>query len=110
MKTKGQQPLFAKLELLALSVFSGRLAETSNAAGLRPVGGGPTTVQGSESLTCRQNSNNTPAKAGTFTGARTAQPKPYWSLNHSMRLSAVKLNRRFHSDVPLLQNRSSEGW
>jgi hypothetical protein len=26
-----------------------------------------------------------------------------------MRLWAVKLNRRFHSDVPQLQNRSGEG-
>jgi hypothetical protein len=26
-----------------------------------------------------------------------------------MRLSAVKLNRRFHSDVPQLQNRYGEG-
>jgi len=26
-----------------------------------------------------------------------------------MRLSAVKLNRRFHSDVPQLQNRHGEG-
>ena len=110
MKTKGQQPLVAKLELLALCVSCGRLAERSNAAGLRPVGGGPTTVQGFESLTCRQNSNNTPTKAGTSTGVKTAQPKPYWSLNHSMRLLAVKLNRRFHSDVPQLQNRYGEGW
>jgi hypothetical protein len=27
-----------------------------------------------------------------------------------MRLLAVKLNRRFHSDLPQLQNRHGEGW
>jgi hypothetical protein len=35
--------------------------------------------------------------------ARTAQPKPHRSDNLSMRHSVVKLNRRFHNDVPQLQ-------
>ena len=109
MKTKGQQPLVAKLELLALCVFCGGLAERSNATGLQPADGAYPTVQGFESLTRRQISDNTPAEALTSTGARTAQPEPYRSDNHSMRLLAVKLNRRFHSDVPQLQNRYGEG-
>ena len=109
METKGQQPLVAKLELLALCVFCGGVAERSNAADCKSVDGAVIAVQGSESLPHRQISNNTPAKAGTSTGVKTAQPRPYRSLNLSMRLSAVKLNRRFHSDVPQLQNRYGEG-
>ena len=99
MKTKGQQPLVAKLELLAPCVFCGGLAEWLNATGLQPADGASPTVQGFKSLTRRQISDNTPAEA----------LRPYRSLNLSMRLSAVKLNRRFHSDVPQLQNRHGEG-
>ena len=110
MKTKGQQPLVTKLELLALCVFCGGLAEWLNATGLQPADGASPTVQGFKSLTRRQISDNTPAEALTSTGAKTAQPKPYESDNLSMRLLAVKLNRRFHSDLPQLQNRHGEGW
>ena len=99
MKTKGQQPLVAKLELLAICVFCGGLAEWLNATGLQPADGASPTAQGFKSLTRLQISDYTPAKAGTSTGAKTAQPRPYRSLNLSMRLSAVKLNRRFHSDL-----------
>ena len=109
MKTKGQQPLVAKLELLALCIFCRGVAERSNAADCKSVDDAFTAVQGSESLPHRQISDYTPAKTGTSTGAKTAQPKPYRSLNHSMRLWAVKLNRRFHSDVPQLQNRYRKG-
>lgn len=98
MKTKGQQLLVAKLELLALCIFCGGVAERLNAPGLHPVGGNP--VQGFESLPHRQISDSTLAEAETSTGVKTAQPKPYMSLNQSMRLLAVKFNRRFHSDVP----------
>jgi len=79
MKTKGQQPLVAKLELLALCVFCGGLAERSNATGLHSADGAHMTIQGYEYLTRRQNSDNDPAEAGTSTGTKTAQPKPYWS-------------------------------
>ena len=64
-KTKGQQPLVAKLELLAPCFFCGGLAERSNATGLQPADGATTTVQGFKSLTRRQISNNTPAEALT---------------------------------------------
>ena len=86
-------------------VFRGGLAERSNAADCKSVDGALTAVQGSESLTHRQ-TDNTPAKAGTFTGVRTAQPKPHESDNLSMRHLAVELNRRFHSDVPQLHGES----
>jgi hypothetical protein len=47
----------------------------------------------------------TPINAETLTGARIAQPKPYGSDNLSIRLLAVELNRRFHSDLPQLPYR-----
>ena len=107
MKTKGQQPRVAKLELLALCVFRGGLAGRSNASGLHPVDDAYPIVQGFESLTRRQ-SNNTPTEALTSAGVRTAQPKPYESDNLSIRLLAVELNRRFHSDLPQLPFGMSE--
>jgi hypothetical protein len=107
MKTKGQQPRVAKLELLAVCGFRGGLAEWSNASGLHPADDAYPIVQGFESLTRRQN-NSTPAEALTSTGARTAQPKPYESDNLSIRLLAVELNRRFHSDLPQLPFRMPE--
>jgi hypothetical protein len=94
-------------ELLAFCVFRGGLAERSNAAALQAVNGAYPTVQGSESLTRRKDS--TPAEAGTSTGARTAQPKPYRSVNPSIRLLAVELNRRFHGDLSFVPDRSSPG-
>lgn len=108
-KTKGQQPLVAKLELLAICVLCGGLAEWLNATGLQPADGASPTVQGFKSRTRCQISDNTPTEALTSTGAKTAQPRPYRSLNLSMQLSAVKLNRRFHSDAPQLQNGHGEG-
>jgi hypothetical protein len=93
MKTKGQQ-LLDKPELLAFCVLCGGVAERLNASGLHPADGAQNIVRGSESLPHRQISNNTPAEALTSTGAKTAQPRPYESLNLSMRLSAVKLNRK----------------
>ncbi len=55
MKTKGQQPQVTKLELLALCVFRGGLAEWSIAADCKSVNGASPTVLGFESLTRRQN-------------------------------------------------------
>jgi hypothetical protein len=39
----------------------------------------------------------------TSTGAKTAQPKPYRSINPSIRLLAAELNRRFRGDLPQLE-------
>ena|ERR1017187_41308 len=89
-----------------LALFLGGLAERSNAAALRAVNGADIAVQGFESLTRLQ--YYAPTKALTSTGARTAQPKPYRSLNLSIRLLAVELNRRFHSDLPFMPNRCRE--
>ena len=91
MKTKGQQPLAAEQEPLALCDFRGGLAERSNASDCKSVDGDFTAVQGSESLT-RRRIDSTPAEARTSTGARTAQPKPYRSVNLSIRLLAVERN------------------
>ena len=104
----GQLHIVAKPERLALCDIRGGLAERSKAAGLQPVDGAFITVHGSESLTRRQ-IKSTPAEALTSTGARTAQPKPYRSVNPSIRLLAVELNRRFHSDMPLMPKRNGEG-
>src|ERR1017187_3589587 len=99
-KTKASAPE----EPNTLALCLGGLAEWSNAAALRAVNGADIAVQGFESLTRLH--HYTPTEALTSTGARTAQPKPYRSLNLSIRLLAVELNRRFHSDLPQLQNRS----
>jgi len=109
MKTKGQQPQVAKLELLACVSFRGAVAEWLNATGCKPADGAQNIVRGFKSLPRRQNCNYTPAEALTSTGARIAQPKPYESNNFSIRLLAVELNRRFHSDLPQLPNRNGEG-
>lgn len=102
-KTKGQQSLAAKRELLAFCYFRGGLAERSNAFGCKPIGGAYPIAQGFESLTRRQD-NYTPAEALTSTGARAAQPKPYGSVNLSIRLLAVT-RKENHSDVPQLPDR-----
>lgn len=72
LNAKGQQPLVAKLELPALWLSHGGVAERSNATGLEPANGAQIAVRGFESLPRRQNSNCTPAEALTSTGARTA--------------------------------------
>ena len=105
-KAKGQQPLAAKRELMALCYFRGGLAERSNAVGCKPISGAQNIAQGSESLIRRQN-NYTPAEALTSTGARTAQPKLYGSVNLSIRLLAVT-RKENHSDVPQLPDRVQE--
>lgn len=107
-KTKGQQPLVAKLELLALCLSRGGVAEWSNATGLQPANGALIAVRGFESLPRRQNSNCALAEPLTSTRARTAQPKPYESLNLSIRLLAVDL-KEIHSDMPFMPDRSREG-
>lgn len=82
LKPKDKRPtaLGVNRELLAFWGFRGGLAEWSNAAGLRPVDDAYIAVQGFESLTRRQNSNNAPAEAVASTGEKTAQPKPYESV------------------------------
>lgn len=107
-KTKGQQPLVAKQELLALCEFHGGLAERSNATDCKSVSGADTTAQGFESLTRRQN-NYTPAEALTSTGARTAQPKLYGSVNLSIRLLGVT-RKENHSDLSQLSDRVQKVW
>jgi len=91
---------------LCFSVAGGRVVERSR---LAPGRWWPHHNPGVQIPYRRQNSNYTPANAVTFTGTRTAQPKPYESDNLSMRHLAVELNRRFHNDVPQLQNEYGKG-
>ena len=48
-----------------------------------------------------------PARIGVLAGARNAQPKPYESLNSSIRQSAVNLKEN-HSDLPQLPDELPE--
>jgi hypothetical protein len=106
MKTKGQQPRVSTLELLALYNFRGGLAERSNAADCKSVNGGHTTVLGFESLTRLKISS--PAKALTSAREIDRTAEAARIRKFSIRLLAVELNRRFHSDLPQLPNRCPE--
>jgi hypothetical protein len=48
--------------------------------------------------------NKAPANVEALTRARTAQPKPYESINFSMWLPAV-IRKENHSDLPFLPDR-----
>jgi hypothetical protein len=102
-KAKGQSETVAKPELLAFAITFGGLAEWSNAADSKSVNGATNTVLGFESLTRRQ--FNSPAKALTSAGEKNRTAEAARFAKPSIRLLAVKLNRRFHSDLPQLQNR-----
>ena len=108
MKAKGQLNQSPNRNCWPITQSFGGLAERSNATGLQPADGGSIIVQGFESLTRRQFSS--PVKAGTSTGEmnRTAEAARF--AKSSIRLLAVKLNRRFHSDMPLMQNRNGQSW
>lgn len=82
------------------------MAERSKATGLQPAGGADTAAHGFESRSLRSNYNYAPAIALTITRAKTAQPKPYESVNLSIRLLSAELNRSFRHDVPQLPDRS----
>jgi hypothetical protein len=102
-KAKGQQPLVSKPELLALYAFRGGLAERSNAAALQAVNGASPTVQGSESLT-RRNNNYTPAKALTSAGAKIRTAEAERTFQSHYRPSSVRSQGDFADDVPQLPN------
>jgi hypothetical protein len=96
-KAKGQRNQVAEQpEPLASILTFGALAKRSNAADCKSVNGGPSTVLGFEFLTHRQISS--PVKAGiSAKSERTAEAIRIRKF--SIRLLAVKLNRRFYSDV-----------
>jgi hypothetical protein len=103
-KAKGQLVPVNEPELLALVFTFGGLAERSNAADCKSVNGGPTAiVLGFESLTRRQIVAS-PVKAGTPTREKNRTAEAARFAKPSIRLLAVKLNRRFHSDLPQLPN------
>ena len=114
MKSKGQQTQVSKLEPLALAFNFGGLAEWSIAAGLQPVNGGPTTVLGFESLT-RRHLLTPPASASTPARGMKRTAEAARIRKFSIRLLAVELKRRFHSDLPQLRgrmqkSRKTAGW
>jgi hypothetical protein len=99
-KAKGQTGTVAKPELLAFSFPFGGLAERSNAADCKSVNGAQNTVLGFESLTRLKISS--PAKALTSAREMSRTAEAARIRKFSIRLLAVKLNRRFHSDLPQL--------
>ncbi len=99
MKAKGQQNRF-KTELLARTVTFGGLAEWSNAADCKSVNGAQNTVLGFESLTRLKISSPGEALTSARKMHRTAEAVRIRKF--SIRLLVVKLNRRFHSDLPQL--------
>jgi hypothetical protein len=103
-KAKGQSETVAKPGLLAFAFTFGGLAEWSNAADSKSVNGATNTVLGFESLTRRQ-FETSPAKALTSAREKNRTAEAARFAKPSIRLLAVKLNRRFHSDLPQLQNR-----
>ena len=107
MKTKGQQPLVAKLEPLACVLVLGGLAEWSNAVVCKTTNGAQNTVQGFESLTRLQiESSLVMALTTTREKRRTAEAARLRKF--SIRLLAVKFNRRFHTDLSQLPDRDSQ--
>ena len=93
----------SKPNTLALAFKLGGLAERSNAADCKSVNGGHTTVLGFESLTRRQIDPLMTALTITREMNRTAEAARIRKF--SIRLLAVELKRRFHSDLPELPDR-----
>lgn len=101
MKNKGQRTV-CKLKTLAL-VLCGGLAEWLNAPVSKTGNGAHDTVQGSESLTRLQISSPVMALTTTREMNRTAEAARIRKF--SIRLLAVELKRRFHSDLSFLPDR-----
>jgi GH24 family phage-related lysozyme (muramidase) len=106
MKTKGQQSKVAKLEPLAICFsVSWQSGLTHQPYTLR--NGVITAVHGFESRTHHQNETS-PATALTAARESIRTAEAAQTRNLIMWLPAVELNRRFHSDLPQLQNRSGK--
>lgn len=106
MKIKGQFDPDCSLDRLAPNAFGGLaewlialVSKTSNRAG--------TTVRRSESYTRRQ-IETSPMEAGTSTREKKRTAEAARIRKFSIRLMAVKFNRRFHSDLPQLPDRLPE--
>ena len=108
MKTKGQQPLVAKLEPLALCAFRGGVAERSNASDCKSVDGDFTVVQGSESLPRRQNRSCTPVEALTSTGAEIRTAEAVQICQAKYRAFGCESQGDSSHDVPLSRCRPHE--
>ncbi len=97
LKAKASASVY-KPNTLALIFKLGGLAEWSIAADCKSVNGGLTTVLGFESLTRRHLAP--PANALTSARGMKRTAEAARIRKFSIRLLAVELNRRFHSDTP----------
>jgi hypothetical protein len=93
----------SKPTTLAVAFKLGGLAERSNATDCKSVNRADTTVQGFKSLTRRQIASPVMALTITREMKRTAEAARIRKF--SIRLLAVELKRRFHSDLPYLPDR-----
>jgi hypothetical protein len=107
MKAKGKQNRI-EAELLALVFTLAGWQRGRIAADCKSVNGNPTTVQGFESLTRRRISS--PVKAGTSARELKRTGEAVRIREFSIRLLAVELNRRFHSDLPQFPDRRTKTW
>lgn len=106
-KAKSQQFQVPNLEPLADAfTLDGGLAERLNATDCKSVNGARPTVQGFKSLTRRQIASPVMALTTTREMNRTAEAAR--SREISIRLLAVELKGRFHSDLSFLPNRMPE--
>jgi hypothetical protein len=92
-----------KPNTLALALNFGGLAERLNATDCKSVNGASNTVQGFKSLTRRQIAP--PVKALTSTRGMNRTAEAARIRKFSIRLLAVELKGRFHSDLPYLPDR-----
>ena len=103
MKNKGQRTVLQTANA-GLGTFSeAGWLERLNATDCKSVNGASPTVQGFKSLTRRQIASPVKARTSTREMNRTAEAarirKPI------IRLLAVELKRRFHSDLPFMPDR-----
>ena len=107
MKTIGQRTVY-NLNTLAYGLLCGGLAEWSIAPVSKTGNGASTTVQGSESLTRLQIAP--PVMALTITRGMNRTAEAARSRKISIRLLAVELKGRFHSDLSQLPYRMFQAW
>lgn len=102
MRTKGQQPKVAKLELLAFVSFRGGLAEGLNAADCKSVSGGPPIARGFKSLTRRQTLTSPTRSANCGQGLSLGLAPEAGLLRSTAIVRPFPKKRKVHIDVSQL--------
>lgn len=102
MKVKGQQPIVANQELLASADY----ADVGKWSNPSPLHGGAPELRGFESH--RRLKLEAPVEVAPSTRAVNRTAKAVQLRTPIIRLLAVELNRRFHSDLPQLPDRMPE--